>query len=876
MIGQTVGNYRVTARLGAGGMGEVFRATDIRLGREVALKFSAEQFSERFEREARAVAALNHPNICTLHDVAPNYLVMELVEGMTLAERIVEGPLPLDEALAVARQIAAALEEAHEKGITHRDLKPSNIKIKPDGTVKVLDFGLAKIQAAQPTSGIDLSAAHGVTLSPTITSPAAITHAGLILGTAAYMAPEQAKGKPVDKRADIWAFGVVLYEMLTGRRPFQGNDVGDLLASVIKEEPAWDDVPLHTRRLLQRCLEKDPRKRLRDASGIELLLDDVAHAPATRAARSKPIHHWVIEGVLAAGVLVTAWLLWPARPADRPLIRLDVYLGPNINPGTLRGTDVVISPNGDRLAFVSQGGLFVRRLDQPDAIRLAGVERPHSPFFSPDGDWIGYFGSGLKKVPVTGGAVVSLTDGAGFGGSWGEDGYIVASLDGRRLSRIPAGGGAPVPLTELTEGEYGHGWPHVLPGAKAVIFTARRSTGDSIKMVTIDDRRVKTVYEGGLFGRYVPGAGGTGHLLFVNGGTLFAVPFDSDKLEVRGSPVPVLDGVGFSNVLSAGSAQLDVSRTGTLVYRSSGPGIGFASLQWVDASAKPQPLPLKPNTYTHPRLSPDGTRAALTVVSSAGQDIWVYDMARDSMQPVTFGGRTNQFPVWTPDGRYIVFTDGVGGTGMSWTRADGASAPQRLTESKNGQFPWSFSPDGKHLAYAEFPSGTGDIWIVPIEYDASGMKAGKPELFLQTAANELYPAFSPDGRWIAYRSFESTTSEIYVRAFPNTGGGKWVISVGGGSVPVWSPNGRELFYRTDDQRIMVVEYTQSKDAFSPGKPRQWSDVRLADSNQRNLDIAADGKRFLALFPVETVEAQALRNHVGFLQNFGDELRRRVH
>ena len=874
MIGQTVGNYRVTARLGAGGMGEVFRATDTRLGREVAIKFSAAQFGERFEREARAVAALNHPNICTLYDVAANYLVMELVEGFTLEERIREGPVPLDEALGLARQIAAALEEAHEKGITHRDLKPSNIKIKPDGIVKVLDFGLAKIQAAQPTSGIDLSAAHGVTLSPTITSPAAITHAGLILGTAAYMAPEQAKGKPVDKRADIWAFGVVLYEMLTSRRPFQGNDVGDLLASVIKEEPKWDDVPPRARRLLKRCLEKDPTKRLRDVSGIELLLDD-ARAPVSDAARSRPMRHWIIEGVLAAGVLLTAWLLWPAPPADRSLVRLDVYLGPNIIPATLRGADVVISPNGDRLAFVSQGGLFVRRLDQPDAVRLAGVERPFAPFFSPDGDWIGFSSDGLKKVPVTGGSVVPLAEGTGFGASWGEDGYIVASLDGRTLSRIPAGGGATIPLTELADGEYGHRWPHVLPGAKAVIFTARRSTGDAIKLVTIDDRRVKTVYEGGLFGRYLPGTRGSGYLLFINGGTLFAVSFDSDRLEVRGSPVPVLDGIGFSNVLAAGSAQFDVSRTGTLVYRSSGPGVGSVSLQWVDASAKPQPLPVKPNTYTHPRLSPDGTRVALTVVSSTGQDIWVYDIARDSMQPVTFGGRTYQFPVWTPDGRYIVFTDGVGGTGMFWTRADGASAPPRLTETKNGQFPWSFSPDGKRLAFAEFPGGSGDLWTIAIDYDGNGLKAGKPELFLQTPSNELYPAFSPDGRWIAYRSFESQNSEIYVRPFPNSGG-KWMISVGGGSVPIWSPNRRELFYRTDDQRIMVVEYTQEKDAFFPGKPRPWSEVRLADSNQRNLDIAPDGKRFLALFPVETLEAQALRNHVSFLQNFSDELRRRVH
>src|SRR5262245_27486583 len=532
-------------------MGEVYRATDTRLRREVAIKFSAERFSERFEREAQAVAALNHPNICTLYDVAADYLVMELVEGPTLAERIAEGPIPLDEAIGIAKQIAAGLEEAHDKGITHRDLKPGNIKIKPNGTVKVLDFGLAKIIAAGQAVGSG-TGFDNPTYSPTLSIVA--TQAGVILGTAAYMSPEQAKGKPVDKRADIWAFGVVLYEMLAGRPPFRGDDVGDVLAAVIRDTPGWDDVPLRAQRLLRLCLEKDPRKRLRDISGVSLLLDE-APPVAARAARASRLP-WAVAGLLAVIAAIAVWAPWRrAATVERPLVRLAVNLGPDVSLGSPQGADVIISPDGGRLVWVSQNRLHTRQLSQPKAVELAGTLGASAPFFSPDGRWVAFFaGAKLRKISVEGGASIALCDAAAArGGSWTEDGFIVAALTGGVLSRIPEAGGVPTPLTQAAEGERAdHRWPHILPGSKAVLFTARSATTSlsdaNVDVLNMRDGRRKTVLQGGAFGRYIAGTNGPGHLLYVSRGALFAVPFDLDGLEVRGSPSPVLEGVGFNPI----------------------------------------------------------------------------------------------------------------------------------------------------------------------------------------------------------------------------------------------------------------------------------------------------------------------------------------
>lgn len=592
MIGETVGNYRITDTLGAGGMGVVYRATDTRLGREVAIKFATEGFSERFEREARAVAALNHPNICTLYDVDAKYLVMELVEGPTLAQRIKEGAIPLDEALGIARQIAAGLEEAHDNGIVHRDLKPGNVKIKPDGTVKVLDFGLAKFQPGG-TGQAGGPGGDNVTFSPTISMAA--TQMGVILGTAAYMAPEQAKGKPVDKRADIWAFGVVVYEMLTARRPFQGEDVGDVLAAVIKEEPAWDGVPKKVQRLLRQCLEKDPKRRLRDISGVGLLLEET---PAAVGRAS--LVPWVVAGmaaILAAVALLAPWR--STQAADRPLVRLDVDLGSDVSLGSPQGADVIISPDGNRLVFVSQRRLFTRRLDQPKAVELAGTQGAFAPFFSPNGQWVAFFVTGqLKKISVEGGAAVSLCavpSSSSRGGSWSDDGTIVASLDGTTLSRLPDAGGTPTVLTKLAEGESLHRWPQILARGKAVLLSVRQTSGTfddgRIDVLSVRDGRRKTVQRGGMFGRYVAASTGSGYLVYVSKGTVFGVPFDLDRLEVRGTPSPVLEDVGYNS--PSGAAQFDASRNGTLVCRGGSAG-GIVTLEWLDAAGKTELLPAKP------------------------------------------------------------------------------------------------------------------------------------------------------------------------------------------------------------------------------------------------------------------------------------------
>jgi hypothetical protein len=746
--GDRLGPYEILAPIGKGGMGEVYRARDTRLGRDVAIKVSAQQFTERFEREARAIAALNHSNICTLYDVGPNYLVMEYIEG-----EAPKGPMPLDEALRIARQIGDALEAAHEKGIVHRDLKPANIKIKAEGVVKVLDFGLAKVA---PALAGEPDADDSATFPLTVTQP------GVIMGTPAYMSPEQARGQPFDKRADIWAFGVVLYEMLTGNRPFRGANLGETLAAVIKEEPRLDEIPAQVQPLLRRCLEKDPKKRLRDIGDLDLLLDvGQAHGLSESIGHGPVPQGWshIVAGALAIIALVLGLGWWraahPADPPLKPLVRLDVDLGPGVSLGSPTGVDAVLSPDGTRLVYVSQNRLFTQRLDQPKAAELSGTGGAYSPFFSPDGQWVGFFAQGKpKKVSLEGGAAINLCNApAGAGGSWGEDGNIVAALtlnDG--LSRIPSAGGAPTPVMELAQGEISHGWPQILPDGKAVLFTANTRQnawdGANVEVMSVTDRRRKTLQRGGTYGRYFATSRGAGYLSYINNGTLFAVPFDLDTLTVRGTPSPVLEGVAYSS--QSGFAQFDFSRSGTLVYRSGGAAeTKLLTVQWLDGAGKTQPLLARPGPYLTPRLSPDSQRLALTVTEGSNSDIWIYEWQRDSMTRLTFGGFNNS-PVWSPDGRYIVF-EGRGG--MFWTRSDGAGQPQPLTQSKNRQVPHSFAPDARRLAFFQFGGGGTDLWTLPMESGGSGLRAGKPEVFLQTPSQtrfvERHPSFSPDGRWLA-------------------------------------------------------------------------------------------------------------------------------
>jgi serine/threonine-protein kinase len=691
----------------------------------------------------------------------------------------------------------------------------------------------------------------------------------MILGTAAYMAPEQARGKAVDRRADIWAFGVVLYEMLTGEQLFQGETVSDTLAAVLTREADLTCVPAKVRRLLQLCLQKDPKQRLQAIGDWRLMLEEGDQGVARRPGG---LPHW---GIAAAGVIIgisltiALWAPWRAKRDLQPLVRLDVDLGSDVSLGSYRGSDAILSPDGMRIVYVSHSRLFTRRLDQPAAAELAGTEGAMAPFFSPDGQWVAFFTNGkLNKVSVQGGAIISLCNVPfGFGGSWGEDGNIVASSTSfSGLWRIPSGGGTPTSIAELAAGEVGYRWPQILPGGKAVLFTAFRSAygidGANIEVTTLSDRRQKILQRGGTFGRFLP----SGHLVYVHNGTLFAMPFDLDRLEAKGAPVPALEEVAYETRF--GSAQFDFSQTGTLLYRSGGAGAQLMTVQWLDGAGTAQPLPLKSGAYMYPQLSPDGSRLAL---ASAG-GLWVYELQRETMTRLTqeLGGSN---PVWIPDGRYIAFTNGGG---IFWTRSDGSGKPQLLTQSKKTQFPTSFTPDGKRLAFTEMnPEGALGIWTAPVETDGTGLRAGKPEAFLQSPLEMRNARFSPDGRWLAYASDESGMDQVYVRAFPDKGS-KWQISNGGGAHPIFSPSGRELFFRNLDNQIMVAGYTVKGDSFLPDKPRMWSEKRLANVGRlSNYDLAPDGKRIVALMPDESTEGQKAQSHVIFLQNFFDELRRRV-
>jgi Protein kinase domain/WD40-like Beta Propeller Repeat len=893
--GDKLGPYEILAPLGAGGMGEVYRARDGKLHREVAIKSlpaslaNDAQYMARFGREAQMLAALNHPNIATVYGIEQGALVMELVDGADL-----NGPLPVDEAISIARQIAAGLEAAHEKGIIHRDLKPANIKLTPAGVVKILDFGLAK--SANESSAVSGGNAMGAnpTISPTLSME--MTRAGMILGTAAYMSPEQARGKAVDKRTDIWAFGVVLYEIVTGKRLFRGEDLAETLASVMKDKPDLSAVPANVRRLLERCLEKDPKKRLRDIGDMELLLAD--QVPVAASARSRlGIAGWIAAGVMALGLGISLWAPWRAiQPVDRPLVRLDVDLGEDVSlpaassADNIPGSSVVISADGMRLVFLSGSPqrIFTRRLDQSKAVELAGTQGGEGPFFLPDGQWIGFRrGFAFFKTAAEGGAVVPLGEFGGFadGPSWGEDGSFLVGVAGKGVVRIREGGKQEDAVPQAS-GDYRLAFPQLLPGGKAVLFSAIPPSGSNaatIDVTTLADGRRKTISRGGASPRYLATSNGTGYLAYVNNTTLYAVPFDPDKLETDGTAVPIVDDVASNPTL--GAAQVSFSSApsghGTLVYRKANGGgaPAMVTLEWVDSTGRKNPLLAKPGVYRNPSLSPDGKRVVLAISDGGNSDIWVYDSQRDTMTRLTFGGGHHNFPIWSPDGQYVVFTSV--GQGIFQTRADGAGQPQALTGGNTTQFPWSFTTDGKRLAYAELASNY-QIWTVPLEDQGGRLKAGKPEPFFKSSFADLLPAFSPDGRWLAYESNESGRYEVYVRAFPppapNAGGGqggKWQVSNNGGTDPHWSRNGHDLMYLSGDQ-IMAVSYSMKGDSFLHEKARVWMAKLGATSGYGTLwDLAPDGKRVAVIRPVETAESRKPEHEIVILQNFFDELRRKV-
>ena len=882
--GDKLGQFEILAPLGAGGMGEVYRARDAKLKRDVALKVLPEAFASdpermaRFQREAEVLASLNHPNIAHIYGVEERALVMELVEG-----REPKGPMPFDDAWKIASQIAAALVYAHDRGVIHRDLKPANIIVTPDGAVKLLDFGLAKALTSErePQTNSENS--------PTLTIAA--TDVGTILGTAAYMPPEQAKGKSVDKRADIWSFGVVLYELLTGTRAFQGEDASETVVSVLRDHPDLDKVPPKARKLIGRCLEKDPQKRLRDIGEAAFLLED---PPPTAHSASQPGSlPWIAAtGALTLAFIVASvgWYIATRPPPPRPLIRLNAEIAPDMSlarGGPVGANMLALSPDGARLALTLRGAdrnvrLYTRLLNQAQVTPLSGTENAHSPFFSPDGQWIGFFADGkLKKISVEGGAAVTLCDAPGLAGaSWGDDGNIIAALSPTGgLSRVPSAGGTPVLVTKLNTGELTHRWPQVLPGSQAILFTASTRRGNydnaNVDVVSLKTGERKTVARGGYSPRYLATSTGAGHLIYLHESTLFAVPFDLGRLAPAGSPAPVLEDVSSS---SAGGGDFVFAQSGTFVYLSGKGQMAGWSISWVDSISKTQPLHTQPGLYFTPRLSPDGKRLAFSIGTGARNDIWLKDLDRDTVSRLSFLPGLNQWPVWTPDGKTIVFqSTNPDAPGLYGIRSDGSGGAERLTDGKLVETPYSFSPDGKRLAFSQLGNNS-DIFTAPIEGLPDHPKLGKAELFLGTPFIEVNPAFSPDGRWLAYSSNESGTLEVYVRRFPATGG-RWQVSTSGGLFPLWSHDGRELIFQTLDNRVMAVSYTAKGDSFAVGKPRVWTETRLrtlgTDARAgSNYDLAPDGKR-LAAFVADDSSGDKPATQLTFLLNFFDELRRRA-
>jgi serine/threonine-protein kinase len=877
-------------------MGEVYRATDTNLKRAVAIKAlpgtvaSDANRLARFQREAEVLASLNHPNIAQVYGLEKSdgttALVMELVEGPTLADRIAEGPLLIDEVLRVAKQIAEALEAAHERGIIHRDLKPANIKLRPDGAVKVLDFGLAK--AMEPAGA--MSSSHS--LSPTITTPA-MTQMGMILGTAAYMSPEQAKGRPADKRSDIWAFGCVLFEMLTGKRTFEGEDVSDTLASVLRGEPDWASLPTSTpaalRRLLTRCLEKDRNGRLADIADARLDLRDAAQrVPAQTSSADQPVQSRRLIAIAAActmvSAMITAGIAWavlrPVRPPTPQAVRFSMVpsaAAPLFRAGSDR--DVAISPDGSYIVYRSGvgqagSGLMVRMLDRLDVQELMnGVITIAAPFISPDNRWIGFFASdGLKKIAWTGGTPITLCQFAGAprGASWTTDGNIIfATTDlATGLLSVPAGGGDPKPLTNSDSNLLvDHIFPSVLPDGRGVLYTVRNVSTQSNEIAVLDlkTRQSKTLVRGGSAAEYID----TGHLVYVAGGTLRAVAFDLARLEVTGDPVPVVEQPGIRGV---GVGNFAISKTGTLVYLpSDAHHEPPRSLVWVDRHGREEPLNAPPRAYSVPRLSPDGVRVALQITDQEN-DIWIWDSIRHTLTRLTFDPALDTLPVWTPDGSRIVFNSTRAGVQNLFRQAaDGTGSVERLTTTGNPQFPFSITPDGGRLLLGEVaPSTAADVCQLVLTGEQ------KTEPLIQTSFAEYSPKISPDGRWVAYQSNESGQFQIYVRPFPAVDTGRWQLSTSGGTRPVWARNGRELFYLNASDLLTAVSIASRGSTLQAGNPTTVLDrAYYSGFNLGAYDVSLDGQRFLMIKEPPDANQQSTPVSIDVVLNWQEELKHRL-
>ncbi|HEV2423895.1 MAG TPA: protein kinase [Terriglobia bacterium] len=901
MVGRTLSHYRITAAIGKGGMGEVYRATDTRLGRDVALKFLPENFASdadrmaRFQREAQVLASLNHPYIATIYGLEEaagvRALVIELVEGPTLADRIEHGPIPLDEALPLARQIAEGLEYAHESGIVHRDLKPANVNVTPQGGVKILDFGLAKALNPQD-SGLNLNQ----TNSPTLT--VAATQAGVILGTAAYMSPEQAKGRPVDRRADIWAFGCVLFEMLAGRPAFKGETVSDTLAAVIKDEPDWAQLPASTpgpvQTIVRRCLIKDPKQRLRDVGEARIAIESALGGDAIAGAAGpseavQPVASrkawlpWAALGVL--GIVLAASLLSRVAGERGRLPESGIRLVVNDTPNA---GGMAISPNGRVIVYArelglfaggrsagdqtnTQAGLVVRPLDQFNGKPLPNTEGAQNPFFSADGAWIGYSSpQGLMKIPASGGTPQLICPAAyGAEAAWGSGDTIVfwgGESKGNLFSglmRVPAAGGTPEVLTtaDAAKGEFRDGWPAVLPDGDSVLFTANTRDGTRIDEVSLRTRQRRIIREGGAFGRYDP----AGYLLFwaPPAGDLLAAPFDLKRLAFTGAAVTVLNKVFTTATRSMAFA---LASNGTIVYLPDFDSNLEKKVVWVDRKGQTTPVMDSVAYWVQPRLSPDGNRVLLRKLET-NCELWIYDLQRRVLSRLAWQN-DNHDPLWTPDGKRVVFDVPNGSVrGLVWLAADGSGSVQPLVHSLEDSVPSSWSADGRWLALMLFNRSVSQIWVLARDQGA------EPQPFRQNGFNETWPSFSPDGHYLAFASDQSGRSEIDISPFPGPGA-VTQVSAGGGTNPLWSRDGRELFYENQSQMMSVKIATEPSLSVGVARELFREDFKQGDRGYfgREYDISPDGKRFVMLEPVGQPSPQP---DLHVVVHFSDELKHLV-
>ncbi len=876
MIGKTLAHYEITGRLGKGGMGEVFRARDAKLGREVAIKVLPEEFARdtdrvaRFQREAKLLASLNHPNIAAIHGLEESggtqFLVLELVEGETLAERLKRGSIQVEDSLKLALQIAEALAAAHEKGVIHRDLKPANIKVTPEGKVKVLDFGLAKAYSGEQEQ-MNLSN------SPTLSDAA--TQQGVILGTAAYMSPEQARGKAVDKRTDIWAFGCVLYEMLAGQAAFQGEDVTEILAAVVKLGANLDLIPANihprVREVLTRCLQKEQKKRYPDIGEaryeIEQVLADPGGVFVQPASAAKPRKQmrlglpW-IAAVFVLGLIVAGLAVWKLKPSEpRRIIRLDHVLPEdqqfNFNPNGI-GHTLAVSPDGTQFAYSTSKGLYLRSMDQLSATFISGTgDNPQSPFFSPDGQWLGYWSqadSKLKKISIRGGAPVTLCDVNSIHGAiWYADNTIVYADVTKGVMRVSANAGVPEILERGTST-----YPQFLPDGKSLLFA------DVSRIIVrgLESGERKVLFTGGgAF--YLP----TGHLVYwvQNNTNLFAAPFDLRKLEVTGGTTPIVENAD----------DCAISESGTLIYIPATVDYSKWEPVWVDRNGKEEPSGLPPNRYSAPSLSPDGTRLALTAETGENSDIWIWDFYRKTLTRFTFEKGEDGSPLWSPDGKRIVFASNRGGKpGVYWKAADGTGEAEILG-SPSGSWLVSLCWAGNAKTLVFEGNRREDNYCIA-SLSTEGDRAIKP--LLEDKSIIANPNISPDGKWMAYMSQESGQTEIYVRPFPNVNSGKWQISTGSGAQePRWSPSSRELFYRSGD--AMMAVSIETDPTFKAGVPTKLFQGNYYSNIGHNWDISPDGKRFLMIKPIPTTVAAsssaAPRPKINIVINWFEELKQRV-